>query len=86
MADVYPRPYLSSTMDGVDELQATWLCNLLHERNPQSDIEVTPEDDGARIVIKDPTPSPGVSGCGGATSVDMHVADADCPILRLLLR
>jgi hypothetical protein len=73
-------------MSHMDELEATWLLNLLRERYPESDIDVTPEDDGAQIVITDARPSPGATNHGGATSLSVRVADADSLVLRYLLR
>ena len=70
----------------MDELEATWLRNLLHERYPDADIEVDPEADGARIVIRSTVPSAGATNCGGATQVQISVADGDSPVLRYLLR
>ena len=70
----------------MDELEATWLRNLLCERYPDAYIGVTPEDDGARIVIRSSVPSAGATSSGSVTQVDISVADADSPVLRYLLR
>jgi hypothetical protein len=70
----------------MDELEATWLKNLLCERYPDAYIGVTPEDDGARIVIRSPVPSVGATICSCATQVDISVTDGNSPVLRYLLR
>jgi hypothetical protein len=56
----------------------------LSEQNPDAEVAVIPQQDGAKVVISGPAVSGGVSGPHSGTDVKICMSD-DGPLMRFLL-
>lgn len=60
------------------------LHGILSERNPDAEVAVIPQQDGAKVVISGPDVGCGASGPHNGTDVRLCMSD-DGPLMRFLL-
>jgi hypothetical protein len=60
------------------------LHGVLSERNPDAEVAVIPQQDGAKVIISGPDLGCGASGPHNGTDVRLVISD-DGPLIRFLL-